>query len=282
MIKRIVTIQDISCFGRCSLTVALPILSAMGLETAVIPTAVLSTHTGGFKGYTFHDLTEDIPKIAEHWNSINLEFDGIYTGYLGSTQQVEIVADFFDAFKKENTKIIVDPVMGDAGKLYAGFTPEFAREMRKLCSKADIIVPNMTEVSYLLDEPYTEHYDKEYIRNTLRRLTALGCPVAVITGVRYGDGMHGAVAYDSRTDSFCEAFLPHLESQMHGTGDVFSSVLSGAAVKGASLQKSIEAAVCFTVSSINETVPEKDKYFYGVCFEPKLGELAETAKSFGC
>ena len=147
MLKRIVTIQDISCFGKCSLTVALPVISAMGVETAVIPTAVLSTHTTGFTGYTFRDLTADIPQIAAHWKNMGLTFDGIYTGYLGSREQVQIVSDFFDAFRGSETKIVVDPVMGDAGKLYAGFTPDFAGEMRKLCQKADVIVPNLTNDS---------------------------------------------------------------------------------------------------------------------------------------
>ena len=154
MLKRIVTIQDISCFGKCSLTVAHPILCAMGLETAVIPTAVLSTHTYQFKDYTFRDLTSDIPAIATHWKSLNLQFDGIYTGYLGSTEQVQIVSDFFDTFRNEHTSIIVDPVMGDAGKLYAGFTADFVQEMKALCKKADIIAPNMTEAALLLDRPY--------------------------------------------------------------------------------------------------------------------------------
>jgi pyridoxine kinase len=252
----------------------------MGLETAVIPTAVLSTHTGGFTGYTFRDLTDDIPEIAKHWDALHLQFDGICTGYLGSIQQVRIVADFFEQFRSKHTAIIVDPVMGDAGKLYAGFTPEFAQEMKKLCSKADVIAPNMTEVSYLLDIPYTETYCEADIHQYLRQLTQLGCPVAVITGVRYGDGMHGAVAYDSRTDTFCSAFLPHVEFPMHGTGDIFSSVLSGAIVKGASLQKALDAAVSFTVRSIQETVPDLDTYWYGVSFEPCLGDLAKESNQF--
>ena len=157
--KRAVTIQDISCFGKCSLTVALPIISAMGIETAVIPTAVLSTHTGGFKGYTFRDLTGDIPQIASHWEKLGLSFDAIYTGYLGSPDQVQIVSDFFDSFGKEDNFIVVDPVMGDAGKLYAGFTDELVCGMRKLCAKADYIIPNMTEAALLLDIPYDENTD---------------------------------------------------------------------------------------------------------------------------
>ncbi len=280
MLKRIVTIQDISCFGKCSLTVALPILSAMGLETAVIPTAVLSTHTGGFTGYTFRDLTDDIPDITSHWKSLDIHFDGIYTGYLGSAKQVKMVADFFDTFKCSNTTIIVDPVMGDAGKLYAGFTPDFALEMKALCSKADIIVPNMTEASYLLDVPYTEEYDQVYIEHILRKLSEFGCKAAVLTGVRYNDGMHGAVAYVKESDSFYSSFMPHIEHSMHGTGDVFASVFSGALTKGASMQQALETAVAFTSDAINETVPYMESCWYGVSFEPCLGKLADISKNF--
>lgn len=227
MLKRIVTIQDISCFGKCSSTVALPLISAMGVEAAVIPTAVLSTHTNGFTGYTFRDLTADIPQIAAHWKGLDLHFDGIYTGYLGSREQVQIVADFFDLFRKKDTTIVVDPVMGDGGKMYAGFTPDFAREMRKLCAKADVIAPNLTEVSLLLDVPYAETCDMEQIHSYLKQLTELGCRTAVITGVRKGDG-HGAAAYDSETGKFYESYRKHTPERMHGTGDIFASVLSGA------------------------------------------------------
>ena len=169
--KRVVSIQDISCFGKCSLTVALPIISAMGIETAVIPTAVLSTHTGtGFTGYTFRDLTSDIPDIAAHWKKLDLSFDALYTGYLGSIEQVEIVSEFFDDFGTNDNFIVVDPVLGDAGKLYAGFTDDFVRKMTSLCSKADFILPNMTEASFMLGIPYVEEYDEEYVRNVLRKL----------------------------------------------------------------------------------------------------------------
>ena len=154
--KRIVSIQDISCFGKCSLTVALPIISAMGIEACPVPTAVLSTHTGGFTGYTYRDLTNDIPSIADHWKSLDLKFDAVATGYLGSFEQIKIVSDFFDKFKTDDNLIIVDPVMGDKGHFYAGFTEDFALEMKKLCSKADVIVPNLTEAAQLLDEDYID------------------------------------------------------------------------------------------------------------------------------
>lgn len=280
MLKRIVTIQDISCFGKCSSTVALPLISAMGVETAIIPTAVLSTHTGGFTGYTFRDLTADIPQIAAHWNSLHLHFDGIYTGYLGSREQVQMVTDFFDTFRSQNTTIIVDPVMGDAGKLYAGFTPDFALEMRRLCQKADVITPNLTEVSLLLDIPYPKTYTEKEIQEYLQRLTELGCRTAVITGI-CNQVHHGAVAFDSKTGQFFSAFREHVSEQMHGTGDIFASVLSGALIRGASIQQALSIAVNFTADTIVatiddlQTLPHEQAPWYGVEFETCIDKLVK-------
>ncbi|MDE6539601.1 MAG: pyridoxamine kinase, partial [Ruminococcus sp.] len=179
--KKTVTIQDISCYGKCSLTVALPVISAMGIETAVIPTAVLSTHTGGFTGYTFRDLTSDIPEISRHWKSLNIKFNSVYTGYLGSAEQINIVSDFFDDFRTDDNFIVVDPVLGDNGKFYNGFNEDFAEKMACLCSKADYILPNMTEASFMLKIPYTENYDRAYIEDILRKLARLGCKIPVLT-----------------------------------------------------------------------------------------------------
>lgn len=279
MLKRMVTIQDISCFGKCSLTAALPLISAMGVETAVIPTAVLSTHTGGFSGYTFRDLTADIPRITAHWKNLNLHFDGIGTGYLGSREQVQIIADFFDTFGGSQTQIIVDPVMGDNGKLYAGFTPDFTVEMRKLCQKADVIVPNLTEALLLLDLPYTETYTQQEVEAMLRSLTKLGCRTAVLTGIQYDDQRHGAVAYDSKTNQFCSAFRKHIPESMHGTGDIFSSVFSGALMRGASLEQAVSVAVNFTADTMKATLldlqslPHEKAPWYGVEFEVCMEKL---------
>ena len=279
MLKRIVTIQDISCFGKCSLTAALPLISAMGVETAVIPTAVLSTHTGGFTGYTFRDLTVDIPQIAAHWKRLQLHFDGIYTGYLGSIQQVQMTADFIEMFSDANTKVIVDPVMGDAGTRYAGFTPDFDVEMQKLCSKADVIVPNLTEAALLLKIPYAEVHAEKRIKEILQDLTKLGCQKAVLTGVCYDAQHHGAVAYDSETDQYYSAFRKHIPEPMHGTGDIFSSVLSGALVRNASLEQALNIAVNFTADAIEATVkdlhtfPREQAPWYGVEFETCMGNL---------
>ena len=226
--KKVVTMQDISCVGKCSLTVALPILSAMGIETAVIPTAVLSTHTM-FQGFTFHDLTKEILPITEHWKKEGFTFNAVYTGYLGSFEQLNCAARLFDDFGKDGLKI-VDPCMADNGKLYAGFTVEFAKEMAKLCAKADIICPNLTEASFLLDIPYVTSYDEDYIKDVLKKLTALGAKKAVITGVTFDDTHLGAYAYDSESDLYLSYFTDEETQHFHGTGDIWASTLCGALV----------------------------------------------------
>ena len=273
--KRIVTIQDISCFGKCSLTIALPVISAMGIETCVIPTAVLSTHTGGFTGFTFRDLTGDVAPIAEHWKSLNLHFDAIYTGYLGSMEQLRLMEEFFDTFGAEDTLRFVDPVMGDKGKLYTGFTPEFAAGMAKLCAKADVIVPNLTEASFLLNEPYQpEGYSMEEIRSILKKLTGLGCRIAVLTGVRSTSETQGAMAYDRDTDTYTEYFGENLPVAFHGTGDIFSSTLVGALTRGETLAEALKTAVDYTVACIRATMGDDRSHWYGVKFEKCLAMLA--------
>ena len=276
--KRIVTIQDISCFGKCSLTVALPVISAMGIEAAIIPTAVLSTHTGGFKDFTFRDLTSDITPIANHWKSFDLKFNGIYTGYLGSKEQINIVSSFFDSFKTSDTKIIVDPVLGDNGKFYTGFDKDFADEMKKLAGKADIIVPNLTETSFLLNIPYRETYAEDEAKELLVRLCELGCSTAVITGIRYKDNLQGAMAYDSKSDNFYSSFSKHINKSFHGTGDIFSSVLSGSCMLTDNFQNALDTAVQFTYKCMKATLPIMDEHYYGTAFELCLGELNSAAK----
>lgn len=272
--KRAVTIQDISCFGKCSLTVALPVISAMGIETAVIPTAVLSTHTGtGFSGYTFRDLTDDIVPVSEHWKSLGLTFDAVYTGYLGSKKQVEIISRFMDDFGTQDNIIVVDPVLGDSGKYYAGFDDEFALEMKKLCARADYIIPNMTEVSFLLGIPYTDTYDEEYIKDKLKRLAEIGCTTPVITGVHFDESRQGAAAFDSRTGEYFFSFDEHINRTVHGTGDIFASVFTGAAVQGKGVQRALDIAVRYTTDCIRATLPEVDEMWYGTCFELCLGNL---------
>ena len=198
MIKRIVTIQDISCVGKCSLTVALPIISAMGVETAIIPTAVLSTHTM-FSGFTCKDLTDQIVPIAEHWKKEKFHFDAIYTGYLGSFEQISIVSKFFEEFKTPDNLIVVDPVMADNGKLYPAFDEDYAKENAKLCGKADLIVPNITEASFMTGLPYKTEYDRSYILDMLKALAQLGPKYAVLTGVSFHPDRIGVMGMNCET-----------------------------------------------------------------------------------
>ncbi len=273
--KRILTIQDISCVGKCSLTVALPIISACGIETSVLPTAVLSTHTA-FNGFTFRDLTDDLLKNANHWKEQDLHFDALYTGYLGSLKQVDIVSKIFDDFQTSENFIIVDPVMADNGKLYSGFDQNFADAMAKLCGKADIIVPNLTEASFMLHQPYVEFgYDEDYVRKTLIKLTNLGCKRAVLTGVSFEDGKLGVYGYDSENKEYFSYFRERLLHTFHGTGDVFASTLCGAMTKGNSLYESLKIAVDFTVECINETLKNSNHNWYGVDFESAIPFLVK-------
>lgn len=272
--KRAVTIQDISCFGKCSITVALPLISAMGIECAVIPTAVLSTHTGGFKGYTFRDLSSDIPEITAHWKREKLTFDGLYTGYLGSPEQAAMIEDFIEDFAPP--LVFVDPVMGDNGRLYAGFDNSIVEAMRRLCSKADVIVPNLTEASLMLDVDFRRagEYDEAYIRDLLVDLSKLGAKKTALTGVNY-DGKHqGVVGYDSESGEFTEYFSENLPVQCHGTGDVFSSVFFGSLLREKSLYDSVKIAVDNTVGCIRHTMGD-DKHWYGVKFEECIPDLVK-------
>ena len=276
--KRILTIQDISCVGKCSLTVALPIISAFGVETAVLPTAVLSTHTQ-FKGFIFRDLTNDIAPICQHWKNESIDFDAIYTGYLGSFEQLSLVKTIFNDFRKDNNIILVDPVMADNGKLYTGFTQEFANEMAKLCGEADIIVPNLTEASFMLHKPYIEKgYDEDYIKNLLVELTDLGCKVAVLTGVSFEDDKLGVYAYNSQTKEYFSYYNTKLPANFHGTGDIFSSALCGSLTKGLSLLDSLKVAVDYTVKCIDITLNSPDHVNYGVEFEKAFPYLMELIK----
>ncbi len=277
--KRAVTIQDISCFGKCSITVALPIISAMGVECAVIPTAILSTHTGGFKGWTFRDLSEDIPAITSHWQREELKFDGIYTGYLGSPRQAEMIENFIDEF--EPPLVFIDPVMADNGKLYTGFDDSIVTAMRKLCKKASIITPNLTEAALLLGEEYREYgtYDECYIRETLIKLTETGAKTAVITGVRYTEhpDKQGVMGYDSVSGTFSSYFSENLPISCHGTGDVFASTMFGAILRDKNLLQAETIAVNMTVDSIKHTMGDKE-HWYSVKFEECIPDLVKMCE----
>ena len=273
--KRVAAVHDISCIGKCSLTVALPIISAGGIECAVVPTAVLSTHTGGIYGYTFHDLTDEIMPIAKHWTSLNLKFDAIYTGYLGSFQQLDLVSQLFDKLDSGTTLKIVDPVMADHGILYQSFGKDFPIGMRNLCSKADILIPNMTEAVLMLEEPYLEGpYTTEYIESLLRKLGTIGASQVVLTGVHFDEGTLGIATYDSRTDQIGYHFENRIEGYYHGTGDIFGSTLTAALMNGFTLTEAAMEAVWFTTASIARTRAAGTDVRFGVEFETGLGELA--------
>ena len=274
--KRILSIQDISCIGKCSLTVALPIISAAGIETAILPTAVLSTHTA-FKGFTFRDLTDDIPAISGHWKSEKIVFDGIYTGYLGSFRQIDLVREIFEDFAHPGMLRFVDPAMGDNGKLYPGFDEPFARKMGELCGKAEIIVPNFTEAAFMLGEEYIgdKKYSADDVKGLLKRLCALGVPVSVLTGVSLEEGRCGAMAYDSRKNEYYEYYNEYLPVSFHGTGDVFASGCFAALVSGQALPDALKTAVEFTLDAIRQTISEPDHIWYGVNFEKSIPKLLE-------
>ncbi len=274
--KRIAAIHDISCFGRCSLTVALPIISAAGIEVSVIPTALLSTHTGGIPGYTFRDLTDEILPVTEHWKSLGLEFDALYTGFLGSFEQIEVVKEVFDKFRQKENLFIVDPVMADNGELYKIFPDSFPAGMCTLCSKADVIVPNITEAVLLLEEPYKEGpYTPRYIEKLLRSLAKLGPKQVVLTGVYFDDEQLGAASYDAGKEEIDFAFAKHIPEYFHGTGDVFASAMVAALLKGLNLPSATAVAVDFTVKSIERTRQAGSDIRFGVDFEPGLLELAQ-------
>ncbi len=269
---KILTIQDISCVGQCSLTVALPVISACGIETCILPSAVLSTHTGGFEGFTFRDLTEDMPSINAHWQKEGILFDGIYTGYLGSTKQIDYVKDIIATVKKADAPVIVDPAMADHGKLYFGFDDEFVSAMKQICGEADYILPNITEACFLTDTPYTEDYNREFIDNILSKLVALGCKNVILTGISYKEGTTGIVVFENGEYSYYEhIFLPN---SCHGTGDIYASAFVGGLIRGKSAFESASLAADYVVECIKATA-EEEGHWYGAKFEPVLPYLIE-------
>lgn len=273
--KRIVTIQDISCLGKCSLTVALPLISAMGVECAIIPTAVLSTHTM-FKNFTCRDLTDEIEPIMEHWQSEAFAFDAVYTGYLGSFEQIDIVSGVFKKLKREDNIIFVDPAMADNGKLYPAFDEAFAKKMATLCAGADIIVPNITEAAFMTGMEYREEYDEEYVRAMLLELSKLGAKICILTGVSFEKGKTGVMGYDSSRGEFHYYCHDKLPVSYHGTGDIFSSVCVGAIMRGQSWQQAVKTAADFVADCIRVTMSSDKEKWYGVDFEACIPGLVKS------
>lgn len=272
MSKRILTVQDVSCLGQCSVTVALPIISALGIECAIIPSAVLSTHTGAWAGYTFRDLTDDMPEIIKHWRSYNESFDGLYTGYIGNARQFDILKGVRDGLLKPGAPIITDPAMGDYGRLYKGFDLDFVQKMAKYVDGSDYVVPNITEAAFMTGIEYKETYGEEYIERLMRGLHALGAKNAVITGVGFSEDKIGVCV--SEGDALRYHFEDRLSGGLHGTGDVFASVFVGNLINGNGAFDSAVRAARFTKEAMLGT--DSRTHSYGVCFESVLNKLFEA------
>ena len=278
--KRILTIQDISCFGKCSLTVALPLLSAMGVETVILPTAVLSTHTL-FKGFTCRDLSDQLTPITDHWKREGITFDAIYTGYLGTEEEIDKVIGIIRAFRNDSTLDFVDPAMGDNGKLYPAFNEHYARKNADLCAVADIADPNITEAAFLTGLPYREQYTEDYIREMLLALADLGTKTPILTGVSLSEGKTGAMGYDTEKKTFFSYQNDRIPAAYHGTGDIFSSVLAGAFVLGTDRAEALKIAADYTALTIAETVKNPENPWYGVDFEKTIPVLVDGLKRIG-
>ena len=271
--KKVLTIQDISCMGQCSLTVALPIISACGIETIILPSAVLSTHTGGFTGYTFHDLTDDIPGIMNHWIREGLKYDCLYTGYLGSVTQIEYVKQLAANVLNPGSKLIVDPAMADNGNLYYGFDDNFVTHMADLCGQADIILPNVTEASFMTGlECRLQNQDEEYILSLLNALAEKGAKKVILKGIRYNEDEIGVAVYESTGKTLEYYFTERVHYNSHGTGDCYAAAFTGAIMQGRSDLEAAKLAADFVVASIKKTMNDPN-HAYGVKFEKALPML---------
>lgn len=267
----VAAIHDISGVGKCSITVALPLLSACGMETSVLPTAVLSTHTGGFENYVYLDLTDKMTAIADHWKSVGCTFDAIYTGFLGSAEQIDIVKHFFNIFKTENTKIIVDPVMGDHGKLYPTYTNEMADGIAELAAQSNLLVPNLTEACRILGIKYQEPpYTQDYVEDILHKLADLGPSQVVLTGVAFDEKSLGSACFDKATNTIDFHLLDKIPGYYHGTGDTFASVLTGAVLRGFTLTDACKLATEFTWKTIVTTSKHQKDLRFGPKFEAHI------------
>jgi len=273
--KKVLTIQDISCVGQCSLTVALPIISACGVETIILPSAVLSTHTGGFTGFTFRDLTEDIPEIMNHWMKEGLKFDCLYTGYLGSVTQIEYVSKLRQNVITKDGLLIVDPAMADHGKLYTGFNDQFVREMAGLCGTADIILPNVTEAAFMTGTNLIlNNHSEDYIGGLVEKLADLGAKNIILKGVDFEKEKIGVAIYNGETKEIKYVFNERQRGAYHGTGDCYASAFTGGMMQGLGMYEAASLAAEFVVESIKNTLDDEN-HPYGVKFEKALRLLVE-------
>lgn len=277
--KRIITIQDISCLGRCSITVALPVLSCAGIETTILPTAMLSTHTGGFTGFTCADLESEILPIVNHWLTLeDVHFDNIYTGYLATKEQIDLIKKVFSLIKsKHNVSVMVDPAMADNGKMYPAFDDSFALKMKELCMEADIVVPNLTEACKMLGIEYKAGVvNKEYIETILFGLKELGIKQVVLTSVCLEDGKIGTACLEDGNIEYY--FKDHISGYYHGSGDIYSSSLLGAILNGNSLIEAVKIATEYTYACILRTKNEGTPVRYGVNFECEIPTYIKLLK----
>ena len=273
---RVAAIHDMSGFGRCSLTVAIPVLSAMGVQCCPLPTAFLSTHTGGFTGFTFLDMTEEMPKVAAHWQELALRFHAIYSGFLASERQIGIVSDFIRTFRRSDTLVVIDPVMGDDGKAYQTYTSALCSGMTHLAELADVITPNLTEAAFLLGRPYDQLPQEEAgLQELVRELGLHGRRSVVLTGVSLSPGKTGAMCFDAKTSRTETVQVDMIAHPLLGTGDIFASVLTGALVRGDTLFSAAAQAADFVRACAVHTVAQDLPLREGVDFEPMLGLLTK-------
>lgn len=270
--KRIMTIQDITCFGKCSITIALPVISAIGVETAILPTALLSAHTL-FPDNTKLDLEEEMPRIAAQWKRNGITFDAIYIGYLGTARGIETALRVIDQFADGNTLVFTDPVMGDHGKLYRGFDREYAAKCADLCGRSDLIVPNITEACLMTGMEYREKYDESYLRDLCAGLCSLCGGIAVITGASLEEGKTGFYGMRAKTGESFFYQTEKLDASYHGTGDLFASTAAGTMVRGVDVQKALQIAADYTAETIRETMKSAENPWYGVHFETAIPYL---------
>lgn len=277
IISQVAAIHDLSGIGRCSLTVVIPILSTMGIQVCPLPTAILSSQTEGFTDYKFIDLTDHMEEYIAHWKSLDLNFDCIYSGFLGSERQISTVSNFIDSFRKPGQIVVVDPVLGDQGELYKVLGQEMIEKMRELVEHADIITPNFTEAAFLLDESYRDTIEMEELKSWILRLTELGPKTVVITSVPEWDGNNktSVVAYNSDQKKFWKVGCDYIPTKYPGTGDIFTSVLTGSLLQKDSLSIAVDRAVQFVTMAIRSTFGHQSPAREGVLIEKVLPILRE-------
>lgn len=276
---KILTIQDISCYGQCSITVALPIISAFGIETAVLPSAVLSTHTSGFTEYTFRDLTEDLPAIQKHWKKEEIYFDAIYTGYIGSKKQLDYIKNIIKSRLKPDGLVFVDPAMADNGEFYYGFDQDFADKMGELCKMGDYILPNTTEACYILHKEWKENFTKEEMQEMANELSQFTKRHVILKGDTHKEKELGMIVLDKKDNTTTTVYNEKINHMSHGTGDVFASAFVGSSLKGKTPQASAKIAGEFTKKAIEKTMNDKT-HGYGVKFEQVIPEIYDLLNEY--